>query len=600
MDGYVTIGTELDTKDFDSQIKILERKLNDLEATANDKDLAPKEGTQEYLELNEEIEKARNKLIDLKKKQENYNQSIREIEMAGFNKIKESISSIGKGIEKTTKKVRKWALAIFGIRSAYMMIRQAMSTISSNDEQLKADIDYIKNAIAYTLEPIVRGIVDLVKQLMQYIGYIIYQWTGYNIFENANKSLQKTNKQANELKKTLSSFDEMNILGDNSSAEQTATPSFDLTNMEDVDAPGWVKFIAKNKDGILALLSGVVGYLTSIKLGVKGIKALGIGVAIAGIIYSIEKIIDFMNDPTFENFTGILEGISVAVIGIGIAFGNLPLAIAGAIALIIIQLVKNFDNIKGMFNDLIKWLDEYMLGGLRRIFGPIGDLIYLPIKVAIGLIYDLFNGLIGGLKKIIDGIVLMFKGDFIGGIIEVFSGLFDILYAPFKAVYDAVKEVFQTLINFVIDIINGLIDAINMLPFVNIPKISRVGEKKYNIASAIGKINDNIAEMIRKAMGGGGFRAKGAIYYPSKLPKLAVGGIINNPGPGVMYNGAYIGERGAEAVVPLTDSQQMELLGSTIGRYITVELTNITQLDGRQIARKVDKIQQNNNFVLNR
>ena len=52
--------------------------------------------------------------------------------------------------------------------------------------------------------------------------------------------------------------------------------------------------------------------------------------------------------------------------------------------------------------------------------------------------------------------------------------------------------------------------------------------------------------------------------------------------------------------IPLTDSQQMELLGSTIGRYININLTNVTELDGREIARKVDKIQQNNNFVMNR
>jgi hypothetical protein len=44
----------------------------------------------------------------------------------------------------------------------------------------------------------------------------------------------------------------------------------------------------------------------------------------------------------------------------------------------------------------------------------------------------------------------------------------------------------------------------------------------------------------------------------------------------------------------------MELLGSTIGKYISINLTNITELDGRQIARKVEQINQNNNFVLNR
>jgi hypothetical protein len=123
-----------------------------------------------------------------------------------------------------------------------------------------------------------------------------------------------------------------------------------------------------------------------------------------------------------------------------------------------------------------------------------------------------------------------------------------------------------------------------------------------NIQKALDEASKKLRAGIEVILGGrsGSGRAKGGIFYPSKLPKLAVGGIINQPGRGVPYNGAYIGERGAEAVVPLTDSQQMSLLGEAIGRYITVNLTNITKLDGRQIARKVDKVNQSNDFVFNR
>ena len=96
------------------------------------------------------------------------------------------------------------ALAVFGIRSAFMFVRNAINTIAADDEQLKVDIDYMKSAIAYTLEPVVRGIVDLAKQLMFYVGYIIKAWTGINIFENANKSLKGANQQAKALSKRKS------------------------------------------------------------------------------------------------------------------------------------------------------------------------------------------------------------------------------------------------------------------------------------------------------------------------------------------------------------------------------------------------------------
>lgn len=98
----------------------------------------------------------------------------------------------------------------------------------------------------------------------------------------------------------------------------------------------------------------------------------------------------------------------------------------------------------------------------------------------------------------------------------------------------------------------------------------------------------------------GGTRAQGGIYYPQLLPKLAVGGIINQPGAGVPYHGATIGERGAEAVIPLTDSQQMELLGATIGRYITVNANVTTTMNGRVISRELQRINNESDFAFNR
>ena len=111
-----------------------------------------------------------------------------------------------------------------------------------------------------------------------------------------------------------------------------------------------------------------------------------------------------------------------------------------------------------------------------------------------------------------------------------------------------------------------------------------------------GKVNGALSAINRNFSGG---RAKGGIFYPSLLPKLAVGGIINNPGMGVAYNGAIIGERGAVAVVPLTDSQQMSLLGETIGRYITINATIVNQMNGRVISKELQNIRNEEDFQFN-
>ena len=170
------------------------------------------------------------------------------------NALEKTIDESTKGVKKTTKGIARMALAIFGIRSAFMLVRSAMSTITSEDEQLKADIDYMKNAIAYTLEPLIRKIVEWAKQLFFYLGYILRAWSNgkIDLFKGANKGLEKANKGAKELSKTLAGFDEMNIVNDNGGSG-TASPSFNFEDM-DGEVPGWLQWIADNGDFIVATI----------------------------------------------------------------------------------------------------------------------------------------------------------------------------------------------------------------------------------------------------------------------------------------------------------------------------------------------------------
>ena len=71
MDGKVVIGTELDTKSFDAQIKQVERELDLLERSADESSIQKqfRRSEEEAKKLNAEIEKTRNKLGYLRKKQ---------------------------------------------------------------------------------------------------------------------------------------------------------------------------------------------------------------------------------------------------------------------------------------------------------------------------------------------------------------------------------------------------------------------------------------------------------------------------------------------------------------------------------------------------
>ena len=129
----------------------------------------------------------------------------------------------------------------------------------------------------------------------------------------------------------------------------------------------------------------------------------------------------------------------------------------------------------------------------------------------------------------------------------------------FKTVINGVIQMIETRINSVISGINGFLNIINKVPGVNISKINGVN-----------------------------------------LPRLAVGGVVNMPGRGVMVGGAITGERGPEGVIPLTNSQMMAELGEAIGRYITINANITNTMNGRVISRELQKVNNNNDFALNR
>ena len=122
-------------------------------------------------------------------------------------------------------------------------------------------------------------------------------------------------------------------------------PSFDLNSI-DGPVPSWLQWIVDNKDLILSVMAGVTAGLLAWKLGLGGLKSFGLGIAIAGIVYMIQAVMDYLKDPSWQNFGKIITGIGIAIAGIAIMFGAWPVAIAGAIVAIIGIITSNWENIK--------------------------------------------------------------------------------------------------------------------------------------------------------------------------------------------------------------------------------------------------------------
>ncbi len=628
-DGYLKIKTKIDNSGVDKEIQNLENKIKRLQESNLDnfnqeKELQSK--VDKYEELIRKVEDYKNKISELqtikdgnlvitnpselaelqislneanteiakqesgmnkvytklkqiKQKQVENNQKISEyqekIDQIETNKIKSGIDSVGKSLQTQIGKISKMAMAVAGVRTAWAGVRKIMSLVQQYNPQISADLEYMGYAIAQIFLPIAQKLVSILYTILNYVNAIMTAWFGINLFSNSGvKNFQKMSKNAKEINKFLAGFDEMNVIQDNSSSSKnSAIPSMDLSEGMQGEVPIWLQWIIDNKESILTILEGIGAAILAIKLGLSGIQGLGIGMMIVGIISTIQNLIKYLQDPSWDNFGKIITSIGVAILGLGLIIGNVPLIIAATIVIIVGLIVSNWESIKNIFQKGIDWLTNlqgnftnWFIQNLEQIgdkFGIVGQLIigiivqtfnYVVevIKGSINIVISVFDGLYTGIKQIFDGIIKIFKGDFKNGFISIGKGILNIL----------------------IGIINGFISGLNTILYPIRGLISSAGKilgKSWTISS---------------------------VSIP-KIPLLATGGIVDLPRRGVNIGGAIAGEAGAEGVIPLTDQRAMETLGETIGRYITINANITNTMNGRVISRQLQQIKNEENFAYN-
>lgn len=518
----------------------------------------------------------------------------------GFNKMNTSVSS-------SIKHIGRLALGIFSVASAYRLMSSASSTLGQYDEQYATNLEYIRYLIAQAIAPALKYVVNLASTLLSYLNYILNAWFGITLFSknsaknfmNAKNSTGGISKNTGKIKKDLQTtpFDEMNVLSDTSSSGTSGggaiAPSIDPSLFEG-KVPDWLKWIADNKNLILSVMAGITAGLLAWKSGLKGIKALGIGVLISGIMYTIQSLISYLNDGSWENFGKIIQGIGVALLGLAIIIGSVPVAVAGAITLIVGTIVKYWEQIKAFLQKGIDWLVS-KTDWVKDNFGIVGETIYTIFTSLLQGLLNIFDSLFTAIKGMFDGIIKFIKGVFTGdwkmaweGIKDIFSSVWNGIKGIVSSVWQYIKSIFNSLVNLVkgiVDTIWGVIKGLINLITSGINVLIR----------GMNKLSFDAPDWV-PGMGG----KRWGINIP-EIPRLAKGTILNAPGRGVPVAGgtALAGEAGREAYLPLSDTQLLEELGSTIGKYITINANITNSMNGRIISRQLQKIQNDSNFAYN-
>ena len=623
-------------KEYEKTSQQVERLQNIMDKQGKGISLTPQDFTdlQNYAEINKQNEKMGATLDRAYEKQTKLNNKVEQTSLAykqiqdnvqGYktkiesvklqkqqsqvDSIKNNFDSVSKSVGRAIGRVARLALGVISVASAYRFVSQASSTLSQYDEQYATNLEYIRYLIAQTIAPALKYVVNLASTLLSYLNYILNAWFGITLFSknsaknfmNAKKSTGGISKNTGKIKKDLQTtpFDEMNILTDTSGSGTSGgagggavAPSIDPSLFKG-EVPDWLQWIVDHKDEILAVMAGIAGGLLAWQLGFDGLKSLGIGVMIGGILYAIEGIVEYMKDPSFKNFGKVIEGIGIAIIGLGILIGSVPVAVSGAVVLILGIILKYWEQIKGFFQKGIDWL-RGKSDDIHKKFGDTIGTIYDMFVNNLQSVLNIFDSFFKMIKGIFDGIITFVKGVFTGnwkqaweGIKKIFENIFigtlnifaniiglmkgkvinigqttgEILSNIFKKVVDVTLRTIEKVLNSPIRAINKLIGAINSVPGINIPVLSTFN-----------------------------------------LPRLKAGGIINMPGRGIPVGGglAVGGEAGREGVIPLTDSQAMETLGEAIGRYINLNATIPIYVGNRQIAREIKRINAESDFAFNR
>jgi len=644
-DGDVVIKIDLDSKNFDAQIEDAEEELEKLEKAYNDTAKMPLfAGQQEDLRyLRTQIEKTTNRLIDLKNAKDRAEEDDSDEPEKKINLL-----------ESLTKGVKKLAFGILGIRTAYSIIRKASSSYLATDEHTTKQLEANWTALGTFMETIITAVSNLMKKLVTSILYFASVLTGVNYIEKANTAILKkqtkaTQGLANANDKLKASFDEIETLGNNASGIGSNVDTSVLFDVADIgeNAKATIERIGEALKPVYDIIKQIVDYaiqhpnvilltlggvallsmITKI-IGVAGVGAMA-GTGLAGV----------------ASLLAYLAGIGVIAIEISILYSTVKEA-RDAVKLLNDETDRWLDGVIALDDQAIKILKankdtpQFIDMLSNRIESHVDELIEDTHQIEenrkqMSLWEMIISAVTGDWDADTNKIIANYeatKKD-----MEAWTEAYEQgkltdeqkkryietlkKYKKYleeqtneenkhssqlrakKGVYeDAQKELAKT---------NKLLEE-NDEKTTKATKSTKENTKQVNeYNNALGKVKTSITTKFNVDTTGAknsintlfdklktGILNTFGITFPTI--RLAKGGIVNQPGRGVSLGSAIGGEKGAEWVQPLTDSQSLDMVADAIGKRVTINATIPVYAYNRVVDRKIEKIKAENNFATNK
>ena len=455
--------------------------------------------------------KSRKNLEDTNIEANRFVKTLQKIKDAKFGQVLDKIfSGIGSKIGKITAflgRFIKYRIANMffraftadiqtGIANIYEWSRTMDGTanrVAQTLDRLKTNSNYLKNSFASlatnvlgvlmpAFESLINILVNVINAFNQMIAYITGSPTWNKAIKVQSQYQASIDKTAKALGK-LAGFDELNNIGGSSGSASSVDPTNPYQFEEvDVDTTQASKNL-RNLIDLVSLLGTAILGIKALKfaemLGLTSLQALGLGIAIGGLITTIANLIIYINDPSFANFGSLLTSLGVTILGFAMLMGNIPLAVVGGL----LVLIGLFTRFKDEVDSFVGWLKEKLgstsgggiLGWIHTnltesdnvflsLIGYGLENIVLTISDRIDWIMDIFSGLSQGMKLILDGIILFVKGDFKAGFKSAWEGvklifktIWDGIWANLRITLNSILRGIESMVNWAIRGINKLL-----------------------------------------------------------------------------------------------------------------------------------------------
>ena len=405
-------------------------------------------------------------------------QLIKELAQAATqsSRMGEAVDAAGAYMNRFTKWVKNLARQVFVftiISSILRSLRDWLGRVVQTNHEASQAVAKLRGALLTLGQPLVEVVIPAFTLLVQLLTRLVsaaaqlFSWLfGKSIADtkkaasslyHETEALDALGGSAEEAKKSLAGFDELNVLpGKDGAAANT-----------DISAPDFDFDAALSEErlkGILGLVKTVAVGLLAWKLAnslLDGLqKFAGLLLAIDGGIGLAEATMDaWTNGVTWENFLAMLGRGAELTAGLALAFGKAGAGV-GLIVTGLTLLVTAFhdaaQNGWNLQNTLMAIAGIIATGlGIALLTGswiPLLIAMIAALLLAIVVAFGDGEALIEGAKKFLKGFLDFFVGLFTGdfqramtGIKEIFAGLQQILFTVIEALKNMLFSFFDWL-----------------------------------------------------------------------------------------------------------------------------------------------------------